>query len=129
MKHYRQHKQTDELEDKFVYPHVMAMTSENLRSKAEIAEELGYRDMQIMGLRDQIEAMHKAWDKNQAFDQDLLHECSNENAKLRKQVASAKADGIREAINHVGKLENSAGSILSYYLNLLKYVDKLESKN
>jgi len=88
MKHYRQHKQTDELEDKFVYPHVLAMTSENLRAKAEIAEELGYRDMQIMELRDQIEAMHKSWDKNQAFDQDLLYTCGKENKILRGLIGN-----------------------------------------
>jgi hypothetical protein len=55
-KMYRKHNLTDEQSDEFTFPHVMAMTGENLYSKAEIAEELGYRDMQIDRLK-QLEVL------------------------------------------------------------------------
>jgi len=54
MKHYRNHKLTDSELDEFTFPHVMAMTGENLHSKAEISKELGYRDMQIKSLTKQL---------------------------------------------------------------------------
>jgi len=54
MKLYKQHEQTNDLVNDFAFPHLMAMTKERLHSKAEIAEELGYRDMQIKVLREQL---------------------------------------------------------------------------
>ena len=47
---YRQAKLTDDQEDKFVFPHKMAMTGEKLHSKSEIAYELGARDKRIAEL-------------------------------------------------------------------------------
>ena len=96
MELYRQHEQTEYFIDDFAAPHFDAMTKEGLHRKAEIAEELGYRDMQIIELREQIEAMHNSWNKNQAKDQDLLHECSNENARLREQLAQAQSQSVRK---------------------------------
>jgi hypothetical protein len=55
-KHYRKYEMTDEELDQWAFPHVMAMTGENLHSKVEIAEELGYRDMQIDRLK-QLEVL------------------------------------------------------------------------
>ena len=54
MKHYRQHEQTEDFIDDFAVPHLDAMTKEDLHRKAEIARELGYRDMQIKVLREQL---------------------------------------------------------------------------
>ena len=54
---------------------------------------------EIIELREQIEAMHKAWNKNQAKDQDLLHECSNENAKLREKLEQAKTEIVTAKVD------------------------------
>jgi len=56
VKLYKKTKLTDEQEDKFVFPHVMAMTKEGLNSKADIAYELGCRDLEIEGLREKLDA-------------------------------------------------------------------------
>ena len=47
---YRQKELTDEQLDTYVFAHQMAMTSESLHSKVEIAAELGARDIQIAEL-------------------------------------------------------------------------------
>ena len=47
---YRQVELTHEQLDTYVFAHQMAMTSENLHSKIEIAEELGARDILIAEL-------------------------------------------------------------------------------
>ena len=39
--------------------HLRAMTSENIRSKSEIAAELAYRDQEIERLKCMIESMRK----------------------------------------------------------------------
>ena len=54
MELYRQHEQTEYFIDDFAAPHLDAMTKEDLHRKAEIARELGYRDMQIKVLREQL---------------------------------------------------------------------------
>ena len=61
MKMYKKHKLTDEQSDKFVFPHVMAMTKEGLNSKAEIAYELGCRDLKIECLGEQLDAWSKKY--------------------------------------------------------------------
>lgn len=50
---YRKIELTDEQQDTFVFPHIMAMTKENLHSKADIAHELGVRDKRIAELEKQ----------------------------------------------------------------------------
>ena len=47
---YRQIELTHEQLDTYVFAHVMAMTSENLHGKHDIAEELGARDILIAEL-------------------------------------------------------------------------------
>jgi hypothetical protein len=54
MRLYRKHELTDEQSDEFVFPHIMAMTSENLQSKADIAYELGCRDFKIKKLQEKL---------------------------------------------------------------------------
>jgi hypothetical protein len=39
------------------FRHVMAMTAEKLHSKGDIAAELGYRDMQIAALQEQVQQL------------------------------------------------------------------------
>jgi flagellar hook-length control protein FliK len=76
MKHYRQHEKTEDFIDDFAVPHLDAMTKEELHRKAEISEELGYRDMQISQLREQL-------------------------AQAQAELVTAKYDGICEAARHV----------------------------
>jgi hypothetical protein len=74
MKHYRQHEKTEYFIDDFAVPHLMAMTKEGLHRKAEIAEELGYRDMQIKVLREQLASA----DSKKEHFRNLLEDVVNE---------------------------------------------------
>ena len=56
---YRQHTILNYEMGDFYTKHVMAMTVEALHSKAEIAQELAWRDMQIEKLRDEIESLRE----------------------------------------------------------------------
>lgn len=44
----------------YCFRHVMRMTKEKLHSKAEIAQQLGARDLEIDFLREQVEKMREA---------------------------------------------------------------------
>ena len=74
-----------------------------MHSLADIAE--------IIELREKIEAMHKAWNKNQAKDQDLLHECSNENEKLREKLAQAQSELTKFIQNTEKELRKGAEAL------------------
>ncbi|MBN1085586.1 hypothetical protein JNO12_12620 [Erwinia aphidicola] len=41
----------------YYFRHVLAMTAEGLHSKSDIAAELGWRDMQIAALQEQVRAL------------------------------------------------------------------------
>ena len=75
----------------------------NIKSLSDIRE--------IVELREQIEAMHKAWNKNQAKDQDLLHECSNENEKLREKLAQAQSELTKFIQNTEKELRKGAEAL------------------
>jgi hypothetical protein len=75
---YRQSTLTNEQEDRFVFPHKMAMTGEKLHSKSEIAYELGVRDKRIVELEiNQIRAERLIFE---------LHEQVHDSSYLDGQV-------------------------------------------
>jgi len=119
VKLYKKTKLTDEQEDKFVFPHVMAMTKEGLNSKADIAYELGCRDLEIEGLREKLDAWAEKY-ADLKIESDA-NQWAHDN--MQEQLASAKADGIREAMQYA--TSNHTEGVRAA---LRKYIELLESK-
>ena len=59
---YRQITLTDDQRNVFFLPHKIAMTSENLHSKSEVAYELGARDMRIAELEKELDNLNSGTD-------------------------------------------------------------------
>ena len=68
MKHYRQHTVPNYKMGQHYMNHVMAMTAEDLHSKAEIAEELAVRDMRIEALEALVRMCEDAMEQIEEID-------------------------------------------------------------
>ena len=86
---YRQVELTDEQLDTYVFAHVMAMTSENLHGKHDIAEELGARDIQIAELEAKYQKSCKSWS-------DLVQVKDRRIEYLKEVIANGLGAGFLE---------------------------------
>ena len=84
---------------------------ERMHKLANGSDTAKWAHKEIIELREQIEAMHNSWSKNQAKDQDLLHECSNENAKLREKLAQAQSELTKFIQNTEKELRKGAEAL------------------
>ena len=87
---YRQSKLTEEEMDYYVFPHVMAMTSEELHYKAQIAKELGARDKKIKELESEL-VKSTAWG--------VYHFTSEELAIRDLEQRIISIENLKENIN------------------------------
>ena len=86
---YRKHSAYEVLTSDQYAKHISAMTVEDLHGKAEIAEELAYRDIQIERLKENLdrhmEVIVKGREANEALQKELA-ECSKAHASLLEEL-------------------------------------------
>lgn len=86
MKHYAERDiESLDNEGSYYIHHVMAMTAESLDSKSKIAAELGYRDMVIDGLIEELKSMMKVYDFQRSIPDEYFRDA---------KIAIAKAESI-----------------------------------
>jgi|GEM_PF-3573080 len=86
--------------------HVMAMTAEQLRSKSDIAAELGWRDMHIATLQQKLDAVV-------AKGMELAQEAAHVYAEYNKEMApDVVCDG--QTIQEFHDLANGRSSVEAY---------------
>ncbi|WP_447533037.1 hypothetical protein [Enterobacter hormaechei] len=87
MKHYAERDiEALDNEGSYYINHVMAMTSESLDSKSKIAAELGYRDMVIDSLIEELKGIMSVYDFQRSVPDEYFTDA---------KAAIAKADLIR----------------------------------
>jgi hypothetical protein len=90
---YRQSKLTEEEMDYYVFPHVMAMTSEELHYKAQIAKELGARDKKIKELESEL-VKSTAWGVYHFTSEELAIRDLEQQAKGLADYAHEELSGL-----------------------------------
>jgi hypothetical protein len=83
---YRQITLTDDQRNVFFLPHKIAMTSENLHSKSEIAYELGSRDMRIAELEKELKALVSEVKDLGSVSYDQFPDTTSAEKLLKEQV-------------------------------------------
>lgn len=78
MKHYAE-RDIEGLDNEGSYyiNHVMAMTYESLDSKSKIAAELGYRDMVIDGLIEELKSMMNVYGFQGSIPEEYFHDAQD----------------------------------------------------
>ena len=93
---YRQIELTHEQLDTYVFAHVMAMTSESLHNKAEIAAELGARDVRIAELDAKYQTSCKCWRDLVQVKENKIIDLERENLKSLGWIAQAMMQGLND---------------------------------
>lgn len=110
------------------FRHVLAMTSEGLHSKSEIAAELGWRDMQIALLREQLSqfSISAGQADQRKAESDVVREALGFSADSDDVAPRDLVDAIASLQEQVRALEHEKYKLTQYKAAYVEWQDKTE---